>query len=143
MACETASWLIKPCLYVLLVPYYCYSSCLLWELPIKRLTKFCDIGYCACRYPFEHVSDVPAKPFCFTERYEGVKKVLVDTFFGPPDVGVYSPSVQNTLFLMAKAVLNRLISYCSQPHQLLPFNSIVFRQNFPSLIFHVITFPGS
>ncbi|KAG1327838.1 Uricase [Cocos nucifera] len=65
------------------------------------------------RFPFEHVSDIPAKPFCFTERYEGVKKVLVDTFFGPPDVGVYSPSVQNTLFLMAKAVLNRFLDIAS------------------------------
>ncbi|XP_010905734.1 uricase-2 isozyme 2 [Elaeis guineensis] len=65
------------------------------------------------RYPFEHVSDIPAKPFCFTERYEGVKKVLVDTFFGPPDVGVYSPSVQNTLFLMAKAVLSRFLDIVS------------------------------
>jgi len=37
-----------------------------------------------------------------------VKKVLADTFFGPPDKGVYSPSVQNTLYLMAKATLNRL-----------------------------------
>ncbi|KAL5976490.1 hypothetical protein ACLOJK_020823 [Asimina triloba] len=38
---------------------------------------------------------------------ESVKKVLIDTFFGAPKKGVYSPSVQNTLYLMAKAVLNR------------------------------------
>jgi len=37
-----------------------------------------------------------------------VKTVLADTFFGPPNTGVYSPSVQNTLYLMAKATLNRL-----------------------------------
>ncbi|XP_010907802.1 uricase [Elaeis guineensis] len=65
------------------------------------------------RYSLEHVSEIPAKPFCFTERYEGAKKVLADTFFGPPDVGVYSPSVQNTLFLMAKAVLNRFLDIAS------------------------------
>jgi urate oxidase len=59
------------------------------------------------RYPFEHVSQIPSKSFCFTQRYQDVKKVLADTFFGPPDVGVYSPSVQNTLYLMAKEVLNR------------------------------------
>ncbi|KAG6524851.1 hypothetical protein ZIOFF_014795 [Zingiber officinale] len=59
------------------------------------------------RYSLTHISDIPAKQFCFTERYLGVKKVLVDTFFGPPVEGVYSPSVQNTLYLMAKDVLNR------------------------------------
>ncbi|GAA0158696.1 hypothetical protein LIER_38712 [Lithospermum erythrorhizon] len=36
-----------------------------------------------------------------------VKKALVDTFFGSPDEGVYSPSVQRTLYLMGKAVLGR------------------------------------
>lgn len=40
-----------------------------------------------------------------------VKKVLVDTFFGPPEKGVYSPSVQATLYDMAKAVLGRF-SHC-------------------------------
>lgn len=62
------------------------------------------------RYPFEHVSQIPPKSFCFTQRYQDVKKVLADTFFGPPDVGVYSPSVQNTLYLMAKEVLNRSVT---------------------------------
>lgn len=37
-----------------------------------------------------------------------VKKVLADTFFGPPKEGVYSPSVQATLYDMAKAVLDGL-----------------------------------
>jgi len=59
------------------------------------------------RYPFEHVSQLPSKPFCFTQRYQDVKRVLTETFFGPADVGVYSPSVQNTLYLMAKEVLTR------------------------------------
>lgn len=59
------------------------------------------------RCKFENISQIPPAPFCFRERYDGVKKVLTDTFFGPVDVGVYSPSVQNTLYLMATAVLNR------------------------------------
>lgn len=62
------------------------------------------------RYPFEHISQLPSKPFCFTQRYQDVKKVLADTFFGPPDVGVYSPSVQNTLYLMAREVLTRFVA---------------------------------
>lgn len=60
-----------------------------------------------CRYSYESVSSIPQKPLYFTERYLDVKKVLADTFFGPPKEGVYSPSVQSTLFQMAKTVLNR------------------------------------
>ncbi|CAK9183945.1 unnamed protein product [Ilex paraguariensis] len=59
------------------------------------------------RYPFESLSSIPAKPLYFTERYIDVKKVLIDTFFGPPKEGVYSASVQSTLYHMAKAVLGR------------------------------------
>lgn len=66
---------------------------------------FCDALY--CRYVFKAVSDVPAKPFCFTQRFLDVKKTLSYTFFGPPKAGVYSPSVQNTLYLMGEAVLFR------------------------------------
>lgn len=59
------------------------------------------------RYPFESVSSIPVEPLYFTKRYLDVKKVLADTFFGPPKVGVYSPSVQATLYQMANAVLGR------------------------------------
>ncbi|EXB39589.1 hypothetical protein L484_012597 [Morus notabilis] len=59
------------------------------------------------RYSYESVSSIPQKPLYFTERYLDVKKVLVDTFLGPPKEGVYSPSVQSTLYQMAKAALNR------------------------------------
>lgn len=58
-------------------------------------------------YPFEHLSGIPKTPLYFTKQYENVKRVLVDTFFGPPKEGVYSPSVQRTLYQMATAVLNR------------------------------------
>lgn len=77
------------------------------------------------RYAFEWLSDIPPKPFCFTQRYQEVKEVLLETFFGPPQVGVYSPSVQNTLYLMAKAVLNK---YC-----------IFFLQNFSIVITNYTT----
>ncbi|XP_058109059.1 uricase-2 isozyme 2 [Magnolia sinica] len=59
------------------------------------------------RYSFECLSRIPVKPLYFTERHLDVKKVLMETFFGPPKEGVYSPSVQNTLYLMANAVLHR------------------------------------
>ncbi|GMP68276.1 hypothetical protein CsSME_00027938 [Camellia sinensis var. sinensis] len=59
------------------------------------------------RYSFDSLSSIPAKPLYFNERYLNVKKVLVDTFFGPPKEGVYSSSVQSTLYQMAEAVLAR------------------------------------
>ncbi|XP_012459159.1 uricase-2 isozyme 2 isoform X1 [Gossypium raimondii] len=59
------------------------------------------------RYSYESVSSIPQKSLYFNEQYLNVKKVLVDTFFGPPERGVYSASVQSTLLQMAKAVLGR------------------------------------
>ncbi|KAL8538885.1 hypothetical protein ACS0TY_000766 [Phlomoides rotata] len=60
------------------------------------------------RYAFGARESIPAKQLYFTEKYAEVKKVLVDTFFGPVKGGVYSPSVQSTLYDMAKAVLVRV-----------------------------------
>lgn len=59
------------------------------------------------RYSYESIHSIPQKPLYFTERYLDVKKALMDTFFGSPKEGVYSPSVQSTLYQMAKAVLSR------------------------------------
>ncbi|XP_052185562.1 uricase-2 isoform X1 [Diospyros lotus] len=59
------------------------------------------------RYSFESLFAVPAMPLYFSERYQDVKKVLVHTFFGPPREGVDSPSVQATLYQMARDVLDR------------------------------------
>ncbi|XP_057746903.1 uricase-2 isozyme 1-like [Arachis stenosperma] len=59
------------------------------------------------RYSYESLSSIPQKPFYFMERYDNVKRVLLETFFGPPNVGVYSPSIQSTLYQMARATLNR------------------------------------
>ncbi|XP_075495927.1 uricase [Primulina tabacum] len=59
------------------------------------------------RYPFNALASIPARRFYFAERYMDVKTVLVNTFFGPPKDGVYSPSVQSTLYHMANAILVR------------------------------------
>eukprot|EP00249_Psilotum_nudum_P010245 c22425_g1_i1 orf=344-1225(-) len=48
-----------------------------------------------------------SKPLSYDETYDSVKKTLVSTFFGPSHGGSYSPSVQNTLYIMAEAVLQR------------------------------------
>ncbi|EFJ14801.1 hypothetical protein SELMODRAFT_156451 [Selaginella moellendorffii] len=45
------------------------------------------------------------KPSCYTGTYDKVTRTLFETFFGPSKSGVYSPSVQNTLYLMAQEVL--------------------------------------
>ncbi|XP_021897662.1 uricase-2 isozyme 2 [Carica papaya] len=65
------------------------------------------------RYSFDSVSSIPHKPLYFNGRYADVKKVLTGTFFGPPKEGVYSPSVQSTLYDMAKAVLDRFLDISS------------------------------
>ncbi|GMI73262.1 urate oxidase [Hibiscus trionum] len=65
------------------------------------------------RYSYESVSSIPRKPLYFNDQYLNVKKVLVDTFFGPPVGGVYSASVQSTLLQMAKAVLSRFTDISS------------------------------
>lgn len=57
------------------------------------------------RYSYESFFSIPQEPLYFTERYLNVKTVLTDTFFGPPKEGIYSPSVQSTLYHMAKTVL--------------------------------------
>ncbi|CAI5463231.1 unnamed protein product [Closterium sp. Yama58-4] len=47
-------------------------------------------------------------PPCFNAAYSAAKAALTDTFFGPPQGGVYSPSVQRTLYLMGEEVLSRV-----------------------------------
>ncbi|MCO5561893.1 hypothetical protein L7F22_015518 [Adiantum nelumboides] len=49
-----------------------------------------------------------SKPSCYNKAYETVKNTLLNVFFGPPASGVYSPSVQNTLYLMGERVLQRM-----------------------------------
>ncbi|OAP08448.1 hypothetical protein AXX17_AT2G19490 [Arabidopsis thaliana] len=64
-------------------------------------------------YSFESVASIPTKGLYFSEKFIDVKKVLMDTFFGPPETGVYSSSVQRTLFLMGSAVLKRFVDVSS------------------------------
>ncbi|XP_078434222.1 uricase / urate oxidase / nodulin 35 [Wolffia australiana] len=59
------------------------------------------------RYDLKSVAEISEKSISFSEIHSEVKNLLASTFFGPANGGVYSPSVQNTLFLMGKAVLNR------------------------------------
>jgi urate oxidase len=46
-------------------------------------------------------------PAHYDEAYAAAKTALGKAFWGPPKSGVYSPSVQYTLFQMGKLVLDR------------------------------------
>ncbi|XP_015573188.1 uricase-2 [Ricinus communis] len=95
------------------------------------------------RYLYRSVSTIPQNPLYFTEKYLDVKKVLSNTFFGHPKEGVYSASVQCTLFHMTKAVLNRFpdissvqlkmpnlhflpVNISSKDHNIVKFNDDVY-----------------
>ena len=52
---------------------------------------------------WRHVS--PSTTSSFDASYDAVKAQLVDTFFGNPKSGTYSPSVQKTLYEMGEAVI--------------------------------------
>lgn len=44
----------------------------------------------------------------FDDSWLTVKDAILDKFAGPPDTGIYSPSVQNTLYLAEKMVLDKI-----------------------------------
>lgn len=44
----------------------------------------------------------------FDEVYENVKDCILDKFAGPPETGIFSPSVQNTLYLAEKMILDKV-----------------------------------
>ena len=46
-------------------------------------------------------------PVNYDAAYEAVKAGIMEGFYGPPSTGVYSPSVQFTLFEMAKLALKK------------------------------------
>ena len=45
---------------------------------------------------------------CYNKCYNQVQETLKELFFGPPTGGVYSPSVQYTLYQMGAAVVERV-----------------------------------
>lgn len=53
---------------------------------------------CNWSYSAEEILD-------YNEIFESSKKALLESFFGPPGLGTYSPSVQFTLYEMGNALL--------------------------------------
>lgn len=46
-----------------------------------------------------------AEGFCFDRAWETVKNIVLEVFAGPADKGIFSASVQNTLYLIARSSL--------------------------------------
>lgn len=44
----------------------------------------------------------------FDNVWYTVKDCIMKNFAGPPDTGIYSPSVQNTLYLTEKSILDKV-----------------------------------
>lgn len=44
----------------------------------------------------------------FDKVWYMVKDCIMQNFAGPPDTGIYSPSVQNTLYLAEKCILDKV-----------------------------------
>lgn len=49
-----------------------------------------------------------AQPPCYDAAFAAAKSGLMDAFYGPAKGGIYSPSVQYTLYDMAKRLLDRV-----------------------------------
>ena len=62
----------------------------------------------------------------FDKVWQTVKDCILQNFAGPPDTGIYSPSVQNTLYLAEKHVLDKVDQV------------FLFMNYFLSLIIHLI-----
>lgn len=69
-------------------------------LPDADDRLFCTIVQCKWWYNTSAVN--------FERAWEGVKSIILEIFAGPPDRGEYSPSVQNTLYLTAQKVLEKM-----------------------------------
>ncbi|XP_066588428.1 uricase [Prorops nasuta] len=49
----------------------------------------------------------------FDAVWQTVRDCIMENFAGPPDTGIYSPSVQNTLYLAEKCILDKVQQICS------------------------------
>lgn len=57
--------------------------------------------------PLPRYSRAPAN---FDRAYEAVKEAMCEKFFGPSDKGVYSPSVQFTMYEMGANIINKCVN---------------------------------
>lgn len=92
---------------------FCVRACVhacLWQF------LFCLI--CIRRLNSRQHVICPLVPFnlfldsVFFSLRETVKHTILEKFAGPPDTGVFSASVQNTLYITGKAVVGRIPQVC-------------------------------
>lgn len=60
-------------------------------------------------------------PVDYDNAFAAMKAALGEGFWGPADTGVYSPSVQYTLFQMAKRALERCAQALFMQRRMSPF----------------------
>lgn len=77
-----------PALIVCMIPVFSTRS----RSPTWQ--EHCCIKLFGTRRYIGHVED-------YNKAYEGAKAAIINKFYGPPTKGVYSPSVQYTLYQMA------------------------------------------
>ena len=65
-----------------------------------------------CIYHNHHILDiinnVISVTYFATVYRDTVKSTILDVFAGPPQTGVYSPSVQHTLYIAEKQILDKI-----------------------------------
>lgn len=66
---------------------------------ISILTFFCSTSV-SCAWEYSSISDID-----FDHTWQTVKEIILQNFAGDPVEGVPSPSVQNTIYLSQKDVL--------------------------------------
>lgn len=57
-----------------------------------------------------------SRPCKYDVAYEAVKAAIFDGFYGPADKGIYSPSVQYTLYDMARLAIKRYAGHLIKLH---------------------------
>eukprot|EP00201_Polytomella_parva_P021528 CAMPEP_0175042350 /NCGR_PEP_ID=MMETSP0052_2-20121109/2510_1 /TAXON_ID=51329 ORGANISM="Polytomella parva, Strain SAG 63-3" /NCGR_SAMPLE_ID=MMETSP0052_2 /ASSEMBLY_ACC=CAM_ASM_000194 /LENGTH=301 /DNA_ID=CAMNT_0016305143 /DNA_START=64 /DNA_END=969 /DNA_ORIENTATION=- len=91
------------------------------DLQVMKTTQSGYEGYLKCEYttlPSSNDRIVATSvtstwkyssiPQCFESAYQTARTALMETFYGPAKGGVYSPSVQYTMYKMAEEMLNRV-----------------------------------
>lgn len=92
------------------------------EIQILKTTQSGFTGFCKDRYTI--LPEATDRPFCtkvycryqfdttrgvdFSSCWNFAKNTILEEFAGPPHTGVYSPSVQNTLYKAEEKILNSI-----------------------------------
>lgn len=62
----------------------------------------CTRVYCEWSFNSDHLSSID-----YNEVYDSIQRITIETFSGPADTGVYSASVQQTIYDISQKILTR------------------------------------